>query len=89
MPRDAFLQERIIIYKGEDVTVRDLIDHLANVAGGVHSGPARTPKQEKLDELAEAVVVQDMDAPLRSLRSVVVVVAEALRPLRDAIVEGG
>lgn len=86
---DAFLRERVIIYKGEDVTVRDLIDHLANVVGGVHAGKARTARELKLDELAQEVVIQGMDAGIRCLRSIVVVVVEALRPLRDSIVAGG
>jgi hypothetical protein len=82
---EALLHERVMIYEGEDVTVRDLIDHVANVVGGVHAGKALESKDQKLNELAEEVVIQGMDVAVRCLRSIVVVVVEALRPLRDAI----
>lgn len=87
-PLEAFLHERVMIYMGEDVTVRDLIDHLANVAGGVHAGKAREPRNEKLNQMAEDIMLGGIDSPIRCLRGIVVVVAEALRPLRDAIAGG-
>lgn len=88
VPLEAFLHERVMIYMGEDVTVRDLIDHLANVAGGVHAGKAREPHNEKLNQMAEEIMLGGIDSPIRCLRSIVVVVVEALRPLRDAIAGG-
>lgn len=85
---EAFLHERVMIYAGEDVTVRDLIDHVANVVGGVHAGKAREVRDLKLNELAEETALGGMDAPIFVLRAIVLVVAEALRPLRDAIEAG-
>lgn len=85
---EAFLHERVMIYLGEDVTVRDLIDHLANVAGGVHAGKARTPRDQKLNEMGEQITLGGFDAPIRCLRGIAVVVVGALSPLRDAIAAG-
>ncbi|MEX0754005.1 MAG: hypothetical protein WD556_02665 [Actinomycetota bacterium] len=83
--RDQLLHERVMIYKGEDVTVADLIRHVAHVVGGVHAGVPKTDRESKLDELADQFVIQDMNPAVRSLRSIVMVVIEALRPLRAAI----
>jgi hypothetical protein len=32
---------------------------VANVVGGVHAGEAKTPKEEKLDELAEEISLRN------------------------------
>lgn len=80
-----FLRERVMIYQGEDVTVRDLIDHVANVAGGVHAGQARSQRDVKLNEMAEAMILGGVRAPIMCLRGIVVVVVEALQPLRSAV----
>jgi len=86
--RSVFLHERIMIYQGEDVSVHDLIRHLAHVAGGVHSRNPATPKEEKLNDLAENILLQGVEAPIRCLRGVAAVVLETLRPVRDAILAG-
>jgi hypothetical protein len=82
------LQVRVMIWEGEDITVRDLIDHVANVVGGVHAGKPLDAKQMKLNGLAQIASFGGMDSVIFCLRSIVLVVVEALRPLRDAIVEG-
>lgn len=81
----TFLRERVIIYEGEHVSVRDLIDHVANVAGGVHAGKPRDPRDLKLEALAEEIVVHGMSVAIRCLRGIVIVVVDALRPLRAAV----
>ena len=86
---DAFLHERVMIYQGEDVTVRDLINHVANVVGGVHAGKVLSPKDATLDDMAQAAVIQGMNPAIRCLHSIVLIAVEALRPLRDAIAGGG
>lgn len=89
VPREAFLHERIMIYRGEDVTVAELISHTANVVGGVHAGASRTDKQQKLDDLGEEISISGMHPGIRCIRGIAAVVVEALHPLRDAIVAGG
>jgi hypothetical protein len=87
VPVQTFLHELVMIYRGEKVTVRDLIDHLANVVGGVHAGKAREERDLKLNQLAESLSLGGMSPGIRAVRGIVVVVAEALKPLRDAIAE--
>lgn len=88
---DAFLQERIMIFRDEDITVLDLIKFLSHVAGGVHAGDPESGsgREAKLAELSEMVLLGIEDLPTRCLRGVAAVVVEALRPLRDAIAKGG
>lgn len=85
---EAFLHERVMIYRGEDVTVCDLIDHLANVAGGVHAGKAREPRDIALNQLSDEIMLGGLDTPILCVRGIAAVVADALRPLRDAIAGG-
>ena len=40
--RDEFLNRKIIYINGQWITVRDVIDQLANVEGAVHSGEPDT-----------------------------------------------
>lgn len=89
---DAFLQERVMVYVGEDVTVKDLVRFCAHTAGGVHAGDpegGNVGKEAKLADLGERILVGGMDPAVRSLRGIALVVVEALRPLRDSIVEAG
>jgi hypothetical protein len=53
------------------------------VAGGVHAGTARTAKEEKLDELAEGIMLDDMSAALRSLRGVIAVYCPLWQAIND------
>jgi hypothetical protein len=54
---DTFLRERIMVLDGTDVTVLEVIRHLANVAGGVHSGSARDPVDRQLQEMGEQMML--------------------------------
>ena len=81
---DTFLRERIMIIDGTDVTVVELIRHLANVAGGVHAGSARDPVDRQLEEMGELMMLQGVNVVARCLRGIVQVVVSALRPLREA-----
>jgi hypothetical protein len=83
---EAFLHERVMLIEHQDITVRDLIDHLANVAGGVHAGKAREDHSHMLNLISEQLEIGGMNSPIRCLRGIVIVVAKALKPLRDAIV---
>jgi hypothetical protein len=71
---DRFLQQKIIQTPDTAVTVRDVIAHAANKAGGVHFDVSRTSVD---DVIAGAV-------PL-AIRSITRIVVAALKPLRDAL----
>lgn len=86
--RTVFMHETVMNYKGEDVTVYDLIHHTANMAGGVHAGSSGTDKARLLDELAEGIALQGVPAGTRCLRGIAAVVLATARPLRDAILAG-
>ena len=87
VPLADFLAEIVMLFRGEAITVRDLISHVANSAGGVHSGPGRGPHSGLLRDLETTVGIAGMDAATRCLRGVIMVTVEALRPLRERVLE--
>jgi hypothetical protein len=51
--RDQFLARQVMYFGGNRITVRDVIDQLANVEGGVHSGSPKDDRQKALQAAAE------------------------------------
>lgn len=50
-----------------------------------HAGESRSSTERKLDDLAEAIVIQGMSPGLRCLRGILRVVVDSLRPLSEAV----
>jgi hypothetical protein len=87
LTRDQFLAVTIIIFRGERLTIADVLRYLANIAGAVHLGSPTTPKEMALASLASSIQVGGYTPEVRSLLSVARVVTKALQPLRRAIEE--
>ena len=51
--RDQFLARRVMRFGGSWITVRDVIDQLANIEGAVHSGKAKDERQRALQAAAK------------------------------------
>lgn len=79
----GFLRANVASVGGTDCTVRDLIDHAANVLGGVHTGTPRSPEDRALEVLAPSTLL-GWDLRLTALRSVARIALHALQPLRLA-----
>jgi hypothetical protein len=86
--RDQLLGREVMRLQGEPVTVRGLIDQLANVEGAVHSGTPQNRRQELLSEVSRRIFIGGLPAGIRQLRSIGRVVHRGLEPLRDAIATG-
>jgi hypothetical protein len=82
--RDQFLGYAVVFVKGSFYTVRDIIDHCANVLGGVHFGPARGESQETLSKLRN-IRVDGSSVSGRQLLSILKVVREGLEPLTEKV----
>jgi hypothetical protein len=86
MTRDQFLAVTVILTEGVALTVRDVIDYLANVAGAVHLGRARTPEHAVLAALDRDIQVGGYSPTVRSLLAIARVTVRALQPLRSDVV---
>jgi hypothetical protein len=83
--RDGLLARVIMRHKGEDVTVKDLILHAANVKGAVHLGVPKTAKEKALSDLASSISIGGYGAGIRALQAIGRVVLKGLDPLRRRI----
>jgi hypothetical protein len=77
-----------MVVEGLPVTVHDVIDQLAHIEGGVHTGDARTAKERALAEASRYFGIGGLPAGWRVLAAIARVVVRAVAPLRDAVVSG-
>jgi hypothetical protein len=84
LPLDDFLKTTVLVVKGKRITIGELITYAANVAGGVHLGKPRDAEVEALAEFRE-VVALGQPVQIAQLRSVILVVLDALDALRRAV----
>lgn len=82
---DEFLAHHVMTVSGERRTIKDIIRHVSNVAGGVHHDP--TPDQEYaiLVELARAFSVGGLPAGFRILKAIGRVTLRGLQPLIEDV----
>jgi hypothetical protein len=55
--KDGFLGHCIAVFRGQQITVRDVIRYTANVVGGVHHDPQPRPEYDAIKALSEVVKV--------------------------------
>jgi hypothetical protein len=75
----------VVMWKGYEVTVGDLIAFLAHVGGAVHAGKARTAKDRALAEMAASTRAGEVTPIITQLRAIARVVLRGLVPLRDVV----
>lgn len=85
MTLDELLKCVLLIWRGHEVTVHEVIDYVAHVAGAVHAGKPKTAKLTALHEMAVRVRDGDRSPEVQSLLAVGRVVLRGLAPLRDAV----
>jgi hypothetical protein len=78
---DAFLSEPLHLVDGANITVRQVIDYVANVGGGVHQGKPRDEKAELIHETSDQTIIMGHAYPLASIRGIAQVTFTALIPL--------
>jgi len=81
-----FINTRVGIVNGADLTVRDVVRYYAHVEGGVHFGEPREAVQTTLSGLAPLFLGQT-SSHIEILAQLGVVVANALTPLCNSILE--
>jgi hypothetical protein len=85
MKRDELLSQVVVVYRGKELSVRDLIDYVAHVAGGVHFKTPKTEEQAGAQALAEQMTVGGYPAGTRTLLAVGRVVVRGLEPLCECL----
>lgn len=76
----------LLMWRGYEATVHEVIDYVAHVEGAVHAGAARSAKDIALREMAQQVAVGGSTPVVRSLMAVGRVVLRGLAPLRDRVI---
>lgn len=85
LSRDQLLSQIVALYRGQEITVRDLLVYAAHTAGGVHFDPPRTDQERAAQALGEQMRVGGHPAGIRTLLAVGRVVVRALEPLRQRV----
>lgn len=84
LPLKAFLRFGIVLVKERMYTVHEVLDQLAHIDGGVHSGSPKTLDEQVPAAWGHSVQIEDQSALARSVRAVGRVTLKALQPLREA-----
>lgn len=82
--RDNFLKTPILLVKGREYSIRDIIQYEAHMMGAVHAGLPKSDKDEILKKI-ENLSVGGYRTSLRQLKAIARVVLKALKPLKDSI----
>jgi len=79
---DQFLRERVMVLHGTTLAIHDVIDYVANVAGGVHFGAVAAKERRALVEAVDQQVrLGGLQATLHALLAIGRVTVDALDPL--------
>jgi hypothetical protein len=84
--RDEFLKRRIMRFGGNWITIRDVIDQLANVEGAVHSGKAKDARQKTIQATGKFYSRAGLPGVVSHVRLIGRITVQGLSPLRDAVI---
>ena len=85
LPLEAFLGAPVAFLQGREISVRDLIDYVANAAGGVHFGSKDKRRRSTVDEFNNWVRLNGYQPALYTLMAIGQVTVAALEPLAGAV----
>ncbi len=83
--RDQFLARRVMRFSGNWITVRDVINQLANIEGAVHRGEAKDARERALREVAKFYSHSGLPGAVNQVKLIGRITVRGLSPLRDAI----
>lgn len=78
---DKFLSTRVAIAYGHDYTIQDLIQYVAHVMGGVHSGNPNTEKEKVLEQIQDFILFKQLPAAVLFVQSAARATLRAMLPL--------
>jgi hypothetical protein len=85
--RDRFLARRMVVNRGTEYSVADVIRTTANVIGGVHVGKAKDERSRVLAEIDSQLQIGGVSAAVRALPPIARVTRRGLDPLRTQVRE--
>src|SRR4051794_8539157 len=80
--RDGFFGMIVAILEGHEYSVRELIQFVAIVMGGVHASRIRDEKAKNLAQLKELYIFSNVNLALLFLRAIGRIILESLKPLQ-------
>jgi hypothetical protein len=83
--RDQFLARRVMRFSGTWLSVRDVINQLANIEGAVHHSEARDAKERALQEVAMRYMNSGLPGAVNQIKLIGRITMRGLAPLRDAV----
>ena len=87
--RDQFLSRRVMRFSENWITVRDVIDQLANIEGAVHSGKPKEERHRVLQAAGRFYSRDGLPGVVSQVRLIGRITVRGLSPLRDAVVDAG
>lgn len=83
---DEFLASPITAFEGKILTVKEIINYVANVGGGVHQGkPTKRDNAETIHRTANSIWMNGLPYPLENLRNIINITIAGLTPQRDRL----
>jgi hypothetical protein len=83
--RDEFLVRRVMRFSGNWLTVRDVINQLANIEGAVHRGKVREARERALQEVARFYSNSGLPGAVNQVKLIGRITVRGLSALRDAV----
>jgi len=82
---DQFLAHRVAVHNDEKISVKDVIQFLAEQEGAVHYDTRLSPEEEKLRALNRSMQVMSLDVLMSCIRGIVRVLLATVVPIRIEI----
>jgi hypothetical protein len=86
---DGFLAHKVLYIRGAPYTVRDVIKHAADVAGGIHLSNNPDDRQQVIAAYSKSATLGGLPGATRMLRAIARVTSRGLLPLIQAIETSG
>lgn len=80
--RDSFFGMIVAIVDGHEYSIRELVQFVANVMGGVHSGALHGKKETSLEQLKELRFFSRISMALLFIKAIGRIILESLKPLQ-------
>jgi hypothetical protein len=87
--RDQLLARRVMRFRAKWITIRDVIDQLANVEGAVHVGNAKDERQRAVQAAGRFYSNAGLPGVVSHIKLIGRITVRGLNPLRDAVVAAG
>ncbi|MBX9773659.1 MAG: hypothetical protein K2Y71_04520 [Xanthobacteraceae bacterium] len=83
LTRDQFLKHVVINNFGKKITIKDIIEHTANAAGGVHHDPK--PRNTPTANASRTVLVHGLPIDTFYLKPIAIIVLRAVQPIVEDV----